>query len=686
MYITARERQILKILLASPHLFISLNDISKELDVSLRTVQRELKLLEDTLEPLGLSIEKKQNEGIRLEGEEGKLKKLLESLRSYSAFELERNERSLLLFHELLKAKDGVKSGYLSGLLHVSPKVLQKDLDFFEEEIRYSKLSLVRKQGYGISLEGREKDKRMYFVNLALQRLEQTPIFSLKEGEFLSLDKKDPVFKMLDPERLLEVEKILLREVELLQFTPTDLALFELILYLNLSLARISLGEIIEKKPLEDSPELEVSRSIYDALSQEFRLSIPEDEIHFFASVLRSAKRVRNTEIDENMELTLLANELIDSVSRATGYYYNKDKKFFDALVSHLEPLLNRMKEGITVLNPIKEEIKEAYGTLYGTLEKILRNKFQDSYVSEDEVGFLTLHFASAITELHHAPKVSTLVLCTSGIATSRMLTKKLLRKFPQLTIIEQGSIWNLKKMDLSEFDLIISTVGIKSASFSYIQVSPMLTEEDERKLERVVNEKLLLSTQRGLLAKKEEERNAPGNHPLPLDRTELLGKRMKELLDGFQVLPVAAGNLPELFSQMKHCFTLEEGKLDRVFQSLLEKTEETGAGLPGSRIALIHGRSIELEETYVKVFKNNRLIEILGMDQKPQSVDTVLLLMAGEELQEEELELLSSISISLLEKENVLIFEGDNRDMMEAVLKKYLKHTYLEIINRIWR
>ncbi len=59
---------------------------------------------------------------------------------------------------------------------------------------------------------------------------------------------------------------------------------------------------------------------------------------------------------------------------------------------------------------------------------------------------------------------------------------------------------------------------------------------------------------------------------------------------------------------------------------------------------------------------------------------------MAGEDLMEEELELLSSISISLLEKENLLIFEGEDVTAMEAVLKNYLKHTYLEIINRIWR
>src|SRR5690554_6194641 len=91
LYITARERLILGILLESQHLFVSLNDISTELDVSLRTVQREIKFLEDTLAESGLTLEKRINEGIRIDGSEENMEILKEELMSYSDFELQRN-------------------------------------------------------------------------------------------------------------------------------------------------------------------------------------------------------------------------------------------------------------------------------------------------------------------------------------------------------------------------------------------------------------------------------------------------------------------------------------------------------------------------------------------------------------------------------------------------------------------
>jgi len=687
LYITARERLILGILLESQHLFVSLNDISTELDVSLRTVQREIKFMEDTLSESGLTLEKRINEGIRIDGSEENMEILKEELMSYSDFELQRNERSLIIFHELLKM-DTVKSSYLSSILGVSSKTLQQDLDFFEEEIRYSHLTLTRKPGYGISLEGKEKDIRMCFVHLVLQRLEQSPIFSLKEGEFLSLDKNDRIFTILDASRLEIIEKILLDEIRILPFRLTDLAIFELLLYLHLAVTRMKRECFVEKKsPMEESDEKMVSLSIYAKIERELRMDIPECETDFFATNLRSAKRVRSQEIDENVELSKLAIELIDSVSEATGYYYNKDKKFFDALVSHLEPLLNRINDGITVLNPIKKEIKEDYGVLYGTLESILKNKFKGVDISEDEIGFLTLHFASAVTELKEAPKVSTLVVCTSGIATSRMLTKKLLSKFPQLTIIEQGSIWDLKKMNMDEFDLIISTVGIKGADFDYIHVSPMLSEEDERKLERVVNNKLLISSKRRVdKTKTISSKEADQNLIHLIRRMDGGNKVIRDLCTNFKLVHTEAKNLNELLDTAFQSFGFSDKAEESLKNMLLEKEKYTGSALPGTRIALVHGRNAILSDSIFSVYRNNHSMKILGMDSSLMDVETVLLLMAPESLGEMELELLSTISIGLLESNNVTIYEEGNENEILSLLQSHLKQTYLEITNRIWR
>ncbi|HSL86450.1 MAG TPA: PRD domain-containing protein, partial [Bacteroidales bacterium] len=394
-----------------------------------------------------------------------------------------------------------------------------------------------------------------------------------------------------------------------------------------------------------------------------------------------------NQEIDENMELSQLASQLIDQVSEATGYYYNKDKKFFDALVSHLEPLLNRIAEGITVLNPIKKEIKEDYGVLYGTLEKILKDRFRDVHISEDEIGFLTLHFASAVTELKEAPKVSTLVVCTSGIATSRMLTKKLLSKFPQLTIIEQGSISDLKKMDMEEFDLIISTVGIKDAEFEYIQVSPMLSDEDERKLERVVNNKLLISSKRHAGSKGAASLNGTDHDLLHLVSFMDGGNRLiRDILTNFSMESTTSESLTELLEGAFKALALSDMTGDAVLQMLMEKSENTGSAIPGTKLALVHGRSALLQESIFCVYRNDRPISVLGMDSKLMDVETILLLVAPESLGEMELELLSAISIGLLERDNVTVYEEGSEGQILTLLQLQLKRTYLEITNRIWR
>lgn len=678
---------MLSILLESRHLFVSLGDMAQRLEVSLRTVQREIKFLEETLKASGLYLDKKPNEGIRIGGPEEQVDLLKEALKSYNDFELERNERMLLLYTELLKNDEPVKSSTLTALLGISGKTLQQDLEVFSEEIRYCNLTLTRKPGYGTFLVGSEKDKRMGFVNLVLQRMEQFPVFSLQEGRFLSFDQEDRIFSLLDQGRLEVIEKALFAELEQLDYRLTDLALLELLLHLNLSVIRTRQGFLVEDSPkAELSEEDRVAEAVGESLQSQLEITLPTAEIRFIASILSSAKRTRSLEIDENYGLTALATSLIDAVTEATGYYFDRDRRFMDALMAHLEPLLNRIRDGITVLNPIKKEIQEDYAVLFGTLEKILKDKFPGQEISDDEIGFLTLHFASAVKELKEAPKVSTLVVCTSGIATSRMLTKKLLGKFPQLTIIEQGSIIDLKKMDTTDFDLIISTVGIRDAQFEYILVSPMLSEEDARKLERVINDKLLTFSRRKAKPSREEHKTSEGFDPEPaLAATEAATGMIRSLLEHFALRELQASSLPEALDQMFADLSLPHGG-EAAKAMLLQKARTTGSALPGTRLALIHGRHETVDQPLFRVYRNPQPFMMLGMDGKTQAVQTLLLLLTPQQLGEAELELVSTISIALLERANTQIYETAGEGQIRTLLLDHLKTKYLEIMMKKWR
>lgn len=687
MYITSRERSMSGILLESQHLFVSIQSLAKKLDVSTRTVQREVKMLEDTLAKFGLALEKKANEGIRLTGSDEGLKKLKDEIRAYSDFELGRSERSLFIFHELLESGDPLKTMTLSKGFSVSSKTLQQDLEHFEEEIRNTRLSLIRKRGYGVELEGREKDKRMAFVNMAMQRMEHMQVFSSKQGDFLSLDPKEKLLGIFDPVLLRLIEVTVLEKTASLPYRLTDLSLLEAMLHTYMSVERVKGKNPVDRKKHGEGPEEVASKKIFDSLGEELGMNFPEDESYLLASVLRSAKRISETDIENVMGLTSLASALIEDVTRTTGYFFSKDKKFLDALVSHLEPLFNRIAEGVFVSNPIKKEIKEDYSVLFGTIGSVLKEKFPELLFSEDEIGFLTLHFASAITEFKEVPKVATLVVCTSGLATSRMLTKKLLMKFPQLTIIEQGSIRELHKMDPKDFDLIISTVGIHDAGFEYILVNPMLSSDDELKLEKVINQKLLSSTRR----RDEGQRDSKLSEQGLLRTIEIVGdagQAVREIIEGFAIRETDGSDVGMVLQAIEEDIGILIGNAaaKESVSMLLEKENSTGSGVPESDITLLHGRSDGLDRMIYRMYRNKGKVKVKGMDSKLMQSGTFLLLLTPEALSGQRLEMVSALSVSLLEKDIRKTYEEADLDRILAMVEKTLEAAYSDIIKRIWR
>lgn len=691
MYITNRERSIIELLLKSQHLFVSMGALGKELDVSKRTVQRDVKQLESTLQAFHLELEKQPNEGIRIQGSRSDFDALRSALGHVQEMEMHREERMLIILHELIQADAPIKATRLSVELGVSNTTLLQDIEQLEELIQGTRLELLRKRGYGVELLGSEKERRMFFISQVLGRLEQSVIFSVKEGEFLSFDTRERIYRLIEPKTLSMLEKLMLEHLKELPYQLTDLSLLEVLLHVHLALERIQMGRIVESDNGrgEDTVEDILAQSIFRELSEILSISVPAAEARFLSTILRSAKRMRDDEQESDARLFALAGQLIEEVSKATGYYFNKDKRFVDALVSHLEPLFNRIHQGVTVVNPIKREIQEDYGMLYNALDYILQERFPEMRFNDDEVGFLTLHFASAIHEFKEVPKVTTLVVCTSGIATSRMLTKRLLDKFPQLTIIEQGSVRELKKLDLQEFDLIISTVGIHGAQFDYIQVNPMLTREDEDVLERVINGKLLGASRSRRAQEdgmKEEGRKAALLSDL--DVLEEAGSVIRQVLEGFAVHLVEAEDMEGLLVRIQEDLQREgqEELGDAVFQTLLEKEQRAGSGIPDSAITLLHGRAEEAKQIHYRLYKLKEAIAVKGMDGKEMPSDTVIFLLTPEKLSEVTLEMVSTLSVALLEEKVRALYVHGTQSGIVRLLEMKFKAAYFEIIQRMWK
>lgn len=163
-------------------------------------------------------------------------------------------------------------------------------------------------------------------------------------------------------------------------------------------------------------------------------------------------------------------------------------------LVGHLRPMMNRLNNQITVANKLLFDIRSEYADLYSVVRHAATKAEEDLKlpwtISDDEVGYLTLYFAKYLEE-GERPKRA-LVMCASGVGTSKLLNAKVRRKFPDLEIagITSKDDYELHPDRYPNIDIIISTVPVHPGKDTrVILTSAMFNDQDQLRLRRALND-----------------------------------------------------------------------------------------------------------------------------------------------------------------------------------------------------
>lgn len=174
---------------------------------------------------------------------------------------------------------------------------------------------------------------------------------------------------------------------------------------------------------------------------------------------------------------------LIKKVSEGLNIKLTQDERLEEDLVVHLYQLFLRTDAQTTIVNPLINEIKQTYPSLFGVVWFALSDfcKPYQIKLSDDEVGFVAIHFQAAIERLKKMNKI--LFVCPNGIGTSSYVSAKIRRILPGINSIETASTSKLKNMDLSNIDFIISTIAINEQRKPVVTISPMVTAQDMKKI-----------------------------------------------------------------------------------------------------------------------------------------------------------------------------------------------------------
>ncbi|SNX54324.1 BglG family transcription antiterminator [Thermoanaerobacterium sp. RBIITD] len=498
-----REFEIIKILLNSKEPIV-VNKLAERLNVSNKTIRNDLKKIEHYVSRKGLKIVKKPGIGVMIEGPENKKldlnTELKNSLKFIEPFSPEARKNYIL--KRLFMCKENITIKELAEELYVSRVTIHKDLEEVEKWLSKYNLSLIKKTNYGIEISGNEEDWRNAAASLIVANKEQNEIKELLYDDYTGrIDYKTLIqLKELIDIDYKKLEKIVSNTESKLKFRFSDEAFISLIIHVAISIERLKHNKDIRLSDdvlanLKQNEEYSIAEEMAKEIEEIFDVNLPDSEIGYILLHILGAKMQQNKlqnininiENDENINMAVtMAKEIIKIAERALSIDFSNDNQLLNGLILHLKPTINRLRYGLTLRNPILNEIKENYPDIFGVawMTSIVFEKYLGKKVGEEELGYITLHLGAAFERAKKPLKV--LVVCTSGIGTSQLLAVRLERCFRQIEIKDIISSIALHDKNMDDIDFIISTIPIENDK-PVINITPLLTQNDIKKLENYI-------------------------------------------------------------------------------------------------------------------------------------------------------------------------------------------------------
>ncbi|MGV3042898.1 BglG family transcription antiterminator [Staphylococcus rostri] len=593
MYMGTRERQIIAILLKNKGYPVNLFDIAQQLAVSSRTVHRELKNLDTTLSAFDITLRRIKNKGILLEGDDTAFDALTQALNALEVVDLTQEEQKVIVLYALIQSGEPVKQISLASEIGASLPQLTKVLDDLSVDLHQFHIKLVRKRGEGISIIGSEMQKRALLSQLMIERLNSTSVYSVIENHFVFQTLNQERLPMVDMKDIFQVERLLMDDLDQLPYTLTESSYLALIVHIVLSIERMKHQQFVSVEPniiaeVRDTLEFQIATHIAERLGHHYQVAFDESEITFMTIHLRGAKRRNDKDIPTQESNRALVNRLIDDVIAQTTYQFDSRSELETGLLLHLPPAINRIRANIKTYNPMTQRIRSTYPTLYDAIARSLEQALPSLTFPDYEIAFLVLHFGGAISKNKRTTKV--LVVCSSGIGTSRILANRLRESFPMIDDITQAAVSTLKTHDLNDYDAIISTIEL-DINEPYLTVNPLLPEHELAQTTTFLQEQLATKDTQPLTMVQKETERTQSNHAVSLDGVNQKLTLVDECLSLVTDLTVSEVDYRDLGDELAE-YLADQGvitNVQEVAQRLVERNQHQSFTLTPYPVAIPH-------------------------------------------------------------------------------------------------
>ncbi len=700
MELTPRVRQILSVLITEKDV-IPVKNLAQKLNISKRTVQRELDYISYILKKYDINLCAKTGTGIWLEGEEYQKKLLLNHLENQNKMDFaDKSERRKNLTLELLKDQTPKKLYYYANLFSVSEATISKDLEHIEPWFLKYSILIIRKQGYGVTLHGSEKNIRLAIREFISKNMDTPTLNQLYKECDISTPKVVGIkdiknrYQLLDDDILQRV-KICFASIPDVRISRlAEESYIGLILHVTIAIERVLAGEIIEPneellEKLKQDDDYNLALLIVFSLENEFGIEIPDIEIAFICLHIKGSKLQRASfgqdrdkiSPEQKEELNELVQGMIVAYDEQLAYILGADEEFINGLATHLRPALVRLHNHMQIENPHLQEIKESYPDVFNRCIRV--GKFLKAStgceIPETEIGFLALHFGAATVRMEsekmNKRMVNIGVVCASGIGISRLMVSRLNNFLKTRAKLNTYGRTDLNQFVLEKNDFFVSSIELGDLDVEVVQVNPLLPEEDLMRIDEVVSQYETTT--------KKRENNT--DFERQMEKINDLAGRIKEILHNYFCLEINEDiKFQEILEVAAQRITPYKDSQLRIIEEIKKREEIATQVIPELGIALLHARVKGIFQSgfYVCVPKNHDIFTNAYL-QSTEAI--VIMLIPDDDQKHENSQLLGHLSESFIKDERFLedVKSGDEmriKETLSRLMKEYF-NKYLDVV-----
>ncbi|MGH2064472.1 BglG family transcription antiterminator [Aerococcus urinaeequi] len=682
MYLSQREAIILDQLLYS-HTEIPISSFQSLLQVSRRTVYREITNLEASLKTLNIEIVNERNKGYKLVGHAETLNMLREENTARNQYVFSKDERQDGIITTLLVNEEPVTAEALSQQFAVSLNTIYQDIDAIEERLGANRVNRLPAQGFTLDVD--EINNRNIVATTIYNNL-----FPSDSATYLS-DLSEIGAAIDKPFFLTFISDNSLKAV-VESFHQSDLnsgkkmndnqirpVLIQLAYALDRIQAGFSIGDIVSIETNVPSDIINLAYQITGHIADQLKINIPINERNLLVNQLeginfKNKESIFNVNFDT--QLSYKVQKFIRLVSEKTSNDFRQDKRLYKGLISHIRAALKRIENDPitsfkdTSLAPVVDQYKD----LYVKVEESFKAVFSTN-ISHEEAAYILMHFAASYEagpSLNYQPRL--LVIVSNYGGTGKIIKERLEKQFQAIFQVDITQLSKIDQLDVGSYSMILSTAPLKNFPVEYQLISPVLADKDIDLL------KDFIETYK--LGHKNPLTNHFGDDNYKLTFEEMRDSILiaDDLLKQFEVKDIDSkehveATVEAVIQSLKPLAVSDDAL---VSQAIIKRYKTTPIGIPKTNMSLFHSVHEDVKTPVFKVYNLSSPFYVEGMDRQMILLKRILLLLAPAPLDANVKTVLGWISQSIIENNiNTDLYNTGN----EETLRNLLSRLFVEAI-----